>query len=138
MTFISVLARTNAIALAALLAVALALAAMSAAFPWLSPSSALGVTGSARVVFLAVLLLGAPLVIGFGAPLYALFWHRGSASWLTAAVLGCLPGLIALGFDLEIGAVALVCGSVVAFSTHAFWSAGPNYSLKRTDQSLRD
>jgi hypothetical protein len=132
MTFISALLRTNATALAALVVVACVLAVVSAALAWLAPSAALGVAGSALVVFSSSLLLGAPLVIGVGAPLYAFFWRRGSASWTIAAFIGLGPGLIILGSDWEIGAVALVCGAVVAFATHAFCGAGSNHSFKPT------
>ena len=130
MTFLRRLAKTELAALAALLAVAILVAGFSAVRAWLAPSAVLGIAGTAAIVFSYILIIGSIPAFAFGAPVYALLWHRGKVSWVTALAIGLLPGLALLFAATELGLWSLACGAIVALATHAACGAGSNNSFK--------
>ena len=130
MTFLRRLAKTELAALAALVAVAILLAGFSAVQAWLAPSAVLGIAGSAAIVFGYILIIGSIPAFAFGAPVYALLWHRGKVSWVTALAIGLLPGLALLFVAKDLGLWSLACGATVALATHAACGAGSNNSFK--------
>ncbi len=92
----------------------------------------------------AIMVFGYTLIIGFlpvalfGAPLYAFLLSKGRASVLAAICIGVAPALGLYFVAWDLGVMSAVGGVFVALCTHAACSIRPNYSLKRTDQSLRD
>ena len=71
---------------------------------------------------------GQAFVLFYGAPLYALLSQRGFANWLTAALVGVLPGVVVLLIAASavrplrttgLGLLFLVYGLFVALTTHA-------------------
>jgi hypothetical protein len=77
---------------------------------------------AAAAGFVYTLVFGALPALLYGAPLYALLWHAGSAAWSTAILIGVLPGLLGLALlrgDAWLGYWALGCGVIVAIATHA-------------------
>jgi hypothetical protein len=68
--------------------------------------------------FLGALLYGGLLALIYGAPLYAWLQYIGRASWLSAIVLGGLPGVSLLMYKPSVGLVVLACGVVVACAVH--------------------
>ena len=129
MTFMRRLVKAELAALAALVAVAVCVAGYSAIQAWLAPSAALGVAGSAAIVFVYIIAIGFIPALAFGAPLYAWLWQRGKASWATTLALGLLPGFALLFIDKELGLWSLACGGIVALATHAVCGAGSNNSF---------
>ena len=130
MTFLRRLSKTELAAFAALVAVAILLAGFSAVQAWLGPSAVLGIAGSAAIVFGYILIIGSIPAFAFGAPVYALLWHRGKVSWATALAIGLLPGLALLFVAKDLGLWSLACGAIVALATHAVCGAGSNNSFK--------
>ena len=130
MTFLRRLAKTELAAHAALVAVAILVAGFSAVQAWLAPSAVFGIAGSAAIVFGYILFIGSIPAAVFGAPMYALLWQRGKASWVAALAIGLLPGLALLFVAKDLGLWSLACGAVVALATHAACGAGSNNSFK--------
>jgi hypothetical protein len=131
------LAKVELVALASLVVVAVVLAVYEGIWMSLHPSPEFSVTDSVEVVFGYMLALGGVTVVVFVAPLYSIFLSSGRASWLTAFVVGTIPGAVLLFFSFFFGLVSLACGAVVALATHAVCASGSNQSSKRTREKPR-
>ena len=132
MTFLQKLARAVMAAFLALLALATALASLSALNATLAETAVLGVGGSFRIVFAYTLIIGIVPALCLGAPSYAWLWHKGRASWASAAVLGLGFGAPFFFVAAELGVWTAACGAAVAVATHAICRAGANNSFKPT------
>jgi len=130
MSYMHLFVKTELVALAALVFAGAALAGFSAVLASLATSSVLGVSGSAKVVFLYTLFIGCIPVTLFGAPLYSALRHFHKMSWLVALGIGAVPGAALLFVEMEIGLFAFVCGLFVAAVTHAVCGPGSNSSFK--------
>ena len=129
MTFLQHLAKTEAVAIAALLVVAAALAVLFAVRA-ASPADILSPIGAALVVFAYTMAIGCVPVAVFGAPLYAWLLFHGRSSWAAAIAIGLLPGLVLLLVAIDLGLWSMGCGAAVALATHAVCRPGPNQSFK--------
>ena len=76
------------------------------------------------------LVIGVPVVVLVAAPAYAFLFRSGRASFLTAAAVGVVPGLVLLSFDRFLGIPAVAVGLVVGLATHWACSVSPNNSFK--------
>jgi hypothetical protein len=130
MTFLQRLARAVMAASLTLLTLAATLGGLSAVIAALAEAPVLGVGGSFSIVFAYTLLIGAVPALCLGAPSYAWLWHKGHASWATAALLGAALGSPFLFVAVELGVWSAVAGVVVASATHAICRAGANNSFK--------
>ena len=130
MNYLKLLVKTELVALAALVFAGAALAGFSAAQASIATSSVLGVSGSAKVVFLYTLFIGSIPVVLFGAPLYSALRHIHRMSWLVALGIGAVPGVSLMFVEMELGLFAIVCGLFVAAVTHAVCGPGSNNSFK--------
>lgn len=126
MTFRRQLARTELVALAALLGVAASLAAFVAIRTAAFPGDPLGPFGAAAAVGGYTLAIGFVPVALLGAPLYAWLRSMGRASWGAALCIGLAPGLVLLLVASDLGSWAMGCGTVVALVTHAVCGRGPD------------
>ena len=95
--------------------------------------------GVAFVSAIPAILLGLVPALLWGAPAYALLAAGGHAGWFGAVVVGVAPGIAAMAFAPEWGALLVMFGVPVAISTHLFarnrvrsLRNGPNNSSKRT------
>ena len=71
----------------------------------------------------------------YGAPAYAALLYRGYANYVTATLIGALPGLVLLPFDKELGFLFIIYGVPVALCTHLIairHRVGANNSFKPT------
>src|SRR3546814_7986647 len=76
-------------------------------------------------------LIGVPVVVVIGAPVYFILLQRGLARWPYILLAGAAPGLIALVASVSLGFWAIICGIAVASLTHAIYRwVGPNNSFK--------
>jgi hypothetical protein len=132
MTFLKRLQRTAMAALLALLALAASLASVSAIVAALAETAVLGVGDSFTIVFAYTFFIGIIPVLCLGTPSYAWLWHKGWASWATAALLGMALGAPMFFADREFGILATLGGIAVAVATHAICRAGANNSFKPT------
>lgn len=105
-------------ALSALLLAAAAVGAFGAIDALLHPGSIFTPRGMAILGFSYTLVIGAPVVLLFGAPAYWLLARRGRASAWAALLLGVAPGCLMLFWDPGFAAYAIVCGAFAALSTH--------------------
>ena len=129
MNYLKLLVKTELVALAALVFAGAALAGFSAVQASLATSSVLGISGSAKVVFLYTLFIGSIPVVLFGAPLYSALRHFHKMSGLVALSLGAVPGVALMFVEMELGVFAFVCGLFVAAVTHAVCGQGSNNSF---------
>jgi hypothetical protein len=121
MKIFKILLRVELIALVGLLILSVLLAVYSAVEVYLNPPNVLTPYETATAVFVYSLTIGGVAVIVFGAPIYTILQLRNKASWIFVLLLGVVPGLAILAFDITIGAYALFCGMVVAITTHIFY-----------------
>jgi hypothetical protein len=105
---------------------------------WRTPDDLFSPLGAALTVFGCTMIIGFFPVVLFGAPLYAFLLSSGRASWFAAICLGVLPGVLLYFVAWDLATFAAAGGIFVALCTHAACTIRPNYSLKRTNQSLRD
>ena len=131
MTFLQHLARTEAVAVVALLAVATALAIVFA-IQAASPGDLFSPIGAALVVFAYTMAIGGAPAAVFGAPLYAWLLSTDRSSWAAAVAIGVVPGLVLLLVAIDLGLWSIGCGVTVAVATHAFCRPGSNHSFKPT------
>lgn len=113
------LARTELVALLALIVVAAGVAGYSALQSISASSSMLGPSQSAQLAFFGTLLLGGLPVALFGAPAYAWLSHRRKITWPTVVLLGVSPGAATFFLDMELGMICSLCGLSVSALTHA-------------------
>ena len=132
MKYLRQLVKTEVVAIAALLSVAVVLAIFSLVQASIAANPILGIAGSAKVVFTYICLIGGIPVIAFGAPMYAALHYFGKASWLSTLVIGVAPGVIFLLVERDLGLWAMSCGAVIALATHTFCQPVSNYSSKPT------
>ena len=130
MNYLQRLARSVMAASLTLLTLGACLASLSAMIAALAETAVLGVADSFTIVFAYTLLIGAIPALCLGAPIYALLWHKGHASWATAAVVGAVSGCPLFFVAVELGFWAAVAGAVVAIATHAICRTGANNSFK--------
>ena len=121
----------EAVALAALLAVAASMSAYGAIDSLRHANSLLDPAASAKILFGYTAILGAVPVILVGAPGYLALLRNNLARWPYAWGLGAFPGLVILPLEPSLGFWAVICGSVVALITHiGCHRLGPNNSFK--------
>ena len=130
MIFLRRLLKIEAVVLTALVALACALATVSAILAAVADNAILGVGGSALIVFGYTCLIGGIPAIFFGAPMYAALLHFGKASWLSVLALGVTPGVLLLVIAIELGVWAIGCGAFIALATHFFCRPGSNSSVR--------
>lgn len=82
-------------------------------FSSISPGWAAG-----GLVSFFALVYGAIPALLVGAPLYALLLHRGWATYLSAVLVGILPGLALLPIEQGLAYFFLAYGAPVAAATH--------------------
>jgi len=126
------LAKTEIVAVSALLLVALTSATIWAVQTSNSPNDSFSPLGAAIAMFSYTLMIGCLPVVAFGAPLYALLLKNGKATWYAALTIGVAPGLLLLLVAQDIGLWSIGCGAAVALITHIFCRQGSNYALKGT------
>lgn len=130
MTYRRHLARTEAVAIFALLVVAIVFAIYSTIRASASPNEVFSPIGTALVVFIYTLAIGFVPAAIVGAPLYAWLLYIGKASWVAAISIGLTPGLVFLLVDRPLASWAMTCGVVVAVTTHTICRPGPDNSIK--------
>ncbi len=128
MTFRRQLARTELVAIAALLGVAASLAVFVAIRTAAFPKDPLGPFGAAAAAGGYSLAIGFAPVALLGAPLYAWLGSIGRASWHAALCIGLAPGLLLLFVASDLGFWSMGCGTVVALVTHAACRRGTDRS----------
>lgn len=111
--------RIELVALAALLLAAGGMALIGVVDARSNPGSLFGPGDMAQLMFGFTLMLGLLPALVFGGPLYWWLQRKGKASWASAALLGLLPGALALFHDPGLGGYAMGCGLFVALATHA-------------------
>src|SRR5258706_7299870 len=97
-----------------------------------SVAARIGVNGFGYTV-----IIGALPVILYGAPIYALLANAGRANWTTVILLGVVPGVFVLPFDVWPGVWAIGCGVIVASITHLLmghWTRHSNSVLESDAQ----
>ncbi len=132
-------ALVEGIVLLSLIVTAGAMAAFGAAQSLSYEDSLLSPTESAWVLFGYTAVLGFLPALLLGGPAYFVLLRIGEDRWFYVLLAGVLPGIGAVPFEASLASWVIVCGGSVALITHGLhqW-LGPNNSLKRTDQSLRD
>jgi hypothetical protein len=119
MTFVHELAATEAASVCGLVVAAVVLASFGAAqmafasMPVVAPGPAAG------LVFTYTLLIGLLPAALFGAPLYAaLRQFKSKVTWPLALLIGVVPGLLALLYELHLGLWSIAGGGITAAVTH--------------------
>jgi hypothetical protein len=107
--------------LIALLLVSSAMAAYCALESALRSNSMLNPIFAAEVGFFYTLIIGLPIVILFGAPIYYFLAKVEKAFWPQVLLLGFAPSLLLFYFDYSTGFFAVICGTSVAAFTHIFF-----------------
>jgi hypothetical protein len=129
----------EAIVLLSLFAIAVAMAAFAAIQSLIFESSLLSPASSAKMAFAYTLAFGIVPALLLGGPGYFALWRFGKGRWFYALLAGVLPGIVLVPMEPSLASWVALCGGAVALITHGLhrkW--GPNISLKRTNQSLRD
>lgn len=67
---------------------------------------------------LYAVMIGGPAVVAFAAPIHAALLHFGRASWITAVLLGVLPGAALIALEKTVGLFGILFGLIVALTTH--------------------
>src|SRR3546814_19791410 len=124
MTGLKQFAVIELVALVALLAVAGLMAGYGAADSAFHANSLLSPSSSAWLGFGYTALIGVPVVVVIGAPVYFILLQRGLARWPYILLAGADPGLIALVASVSLGFWAIICGIEVASWTHAQYQIG--------------
>lgn len=122
MTYVRLLWRVELAALAALVLCSALLAVLAFAESSLSPhrgSALIDPPSMLRLVAIYSVAFGAIPALCFGAPAYTWLRHTGRASWPLVIIVGLLPGLVVLPFELDLGMWFVVAGVAVALVTHA-------------------
>src|SRR3546814_144304 len=118
MTGLKQFAVIELVALVALLAVAGLMAGYGAADSAFHANSLLSPSSSAWLGFGYTALIGVPVVVVIGAPVYFILLQRGLARWPYILLAGAAPGLKALVASVSLGFWAIICGIAVASLTH--------------------
>ncbi|MFC0682554.1 hypothetical protein ACFFGH_32385 [Lysobacter korlensis] len=87
-----------------------------------APDSALGLAQNIGIgLFSAIpaVLLGLVPALVWGAPAYAALAAQGRESFLSATIVGALPGLLILPAERQLGVLFILFGVPVALCTHA-------------------
>jgi hypothetical protein len=71
------------------------------------------------VVTIYAVVIGLLPVVLFGAPIYTWLKTRSRVSWLNVLGLGVLPGIVVFPLEKELSIWVILCGCLVAISTHA-------------------
>lgn len=99
MTFWRVLGAVEIRAVAASVIAAAVLAAVATAQTLAAPPGIFTPYESARAVFLTAAMVGVPVAVLYGAPIYAVLLKRGLASASAALLLGIAPGAAVYLFE---------------------------------------
>ncbi|WP_460457169.1 hypothetical protein [Arenimonas alkanexedens] len=133
MTILRQLMIVEASALLALLAVAGAMAAYGAADSVLHSNAILDPAASAKLGFGYTAIIGLLPAVLYGAPGYVGLLRHNRARWPYVLMLGVLPGVLLLPFELSLGFFAVLCGAAVSLVTHFLCRRlRPNQSFKPT------
>jgi len=120
-------AAVEAIAFAALLAVAAVLAACEG-LRAMGTRSMLTPGATVSLVFAYTSVIGAPFVVLLGAPAYWALLRHHKATWPAVLGVGVAPGACLLFVEPPVGLLAIVCGAAVALLTH--WCCSSVTSLR--------
>jgi hypothetical protein len=127
------------LALCALVIFGVVLAMAAALKASMDPSDVFGPGGAAWITFGYTATLGFFPVVLLCAPTYWILLGLGHARWYFAVAIGIVPGLLFSLGEQRILFWPFVTGFAVALIAHALCRKYcSNYSLKRTNQSLRD
>ncbi len=122
-----------------LVATAVAMAGFGAFESLRLEQSLLSPVASAKIGFVYTLAFGLLPALLLGAPMYFGLVRLGKDHWFYVLPAGVLPGIFFMPFEASLAFWVILCGAAMALITHGLhrkW--GPNHSLKRTNQSLRD
>lgn len=70
------------------------------------------------VVTIYAVIVGFFPVALFGAPIYTWLKFKNHVSWMSVLLLGVLPGVVAFPLERELTIWVVLCGCLVAISTH--------------------
>jgi len=109
----------------------LVVAAVAGVIVWIfavtGPDSMLPPENWAILAFLYAVMLGLPLALAIGGPIYAFVSYRKAASWPAVVLIGILPGFVIL-FTMEkqdgLAFWFIGCGLAVASLTHLMHRRG--------------
>lgn len=71
------------------------------------------------IVTIYAIVIGLLPVALLGVPIYTWLKTKRQASWLNVLCLGVLPGIVVFPLEKELTIWVMLCGSLVAISTHA-------------------
>jgi hypothetical protein len=124
--------RAIAAGLLGLLACSLLLAYFVSSWGADQPLNSFGLAPMGLAFLTASLLVGAVLVIFFGAPLFAVLAAHNRTTWFNVLLVGATPGAIVAPFSVPVAFYFLLFGVPIAAFVRLTCGAGSNYVSKRT------